>query len=144
MLAEKTQTLLELARWTATHRNKRHTIRQLAGTEENYQLFIRELDRIESQSLRARTQHAEVSLTLIEWLEALDYFCWRCAYCQKKPFQVMSYYIPLLQGGMTALNCLPACYHCRHSPREANKRIQGYFTQVQAANVITERSRPRM
>jgi hypothetical protein len=132
MIPEETQTLLELARWTMTHRNKRHTIRELAGTEENYQLFIRELDRIESQGFRARTQHAEVSLTLLEWLEALNYFYWRCAYCQEKPFQIMSYHLPLLQGGMTALNCLPACYRCRHSRREVNKRMQGYFARVQA------------
>jgi hypothetical protein len=128
----ETQTLLELARWTTTHRNIRHTIRELAGTEENYQLFIRELDRIEGQELRARTQHAKVSLTLVEWLEALDYFGWRCAYCQKKPFQIMSYYLPILQGGMTALNCLPACYHCRNSRRGVNERIQDYFGRVQA------------
>ncbi len=133
MIPEETLTLLELARWTATHRNKRHTIREFAGTEENYQLFIRELDRIESQSFRARARHAaNVSLTLVEWLEALDYFSWRCAYCQEKPFQVMSYYLPLLVGGMTALNCLPACYHCRHRGRKVNARIQGYFAQVQA------------
>lgn len=130
MIAGETQTLLELARWTTTHRNSRSAIRQLAGTEENYLLFIRELDRIESQGFRARARHAEVTLTLVEWLEGLDYFHWRCAYCQEKPFQVMSYY--LADGGMTALNCLPACYHCRHSRKEVNGGIQGYFRWVQA------------
>ena len=132
MMPEKTQALLELARWTSTHRKKRETIRQLAETEENYQLFIRELDRIESQGFRARYQRAEVSLTLVEWLETLDYFYWRCAYCQEKPFQILSYHLPLLQGGMTAQNCLPACYHCRHSQREMNEHIQNYFAQMQA------------
>ena len=86
MISQGNQTLLELARWTATHRNSRSAIRQLAGTEENYLLFIKELDRIESQSFRARARHAEVTLTLVEWLEALDYFHWHCAYCQEKPF----------------------------------------------------------
>ncbi len=133
MISGETRTLLELARWTSTHRNSRSAIRQLVGTEENYLLFIRELDRIESQGFRARTQHAEVTLTLVEWIEALDYFHWRCAYCQEKPFQIMSYHLPLLKGGMTALNCLPACYHCRHSRKEVNERIQGYFMQVQAS-----------
>jgi hypothetical protein len=132
MISGETQTLLELARWTSTHRNSRSAIRQLAGTEENYLLFIRELDRIESQGFRARARHAEVTLTLVEWIEALDHFDWRCAYCQQKPFQVMSHYLPLLQGGMTALNCLPSCYHCRHGRKEINKHIQDYFMQVQA------------
>jgi hypothetical protein len=130
MSVEVTQTLLELARWTTTHRNSRGIIRQLAGTEENYLLFIRELDRIESQCFRARGRHAEVSLTLVEWLEALDYFHWRCAYCQEKPFQVMSHYLPLPEGGLTVMNCLPACYHCRHSRRKMNGRIQSYFAGV--------------
>jgi hypothetical protein len=130
---EKTQALLELAQWTTTHRKKRHTIRQLVETEEDYQLFIRELDRIESQGFRARAQHAEVSLTLAEWLATLNYFYWRCAYCQERPFQILSYHLPLLQGGMTALNCLPSCYHCRHSQREMNEHIQRYFEQTQVS-----------
>jgi hypothetical protein len=130
MTVEATLTLLELARWTTTHRNSRGTIRQLAGTEENYLLFIRELDRIESQCFRARARNAEVTLTLVEWLEALQYFHWRCAYCQEKPFQIMSHYLPLPQGGLTVMNCLPACYHCRHSQKKMNERIQGYFATV--------------
>lgn len=130
MAVEVTQTLLELARWTTTHRNNRGAIRQLAGTEENYLLFIRELDRIESQCFRARARHAEVTLTLMEWLEALDYFHWHCAYCQEKPFQVMSHYLPLPEGGLTVMNCLPSCYRCRHSRRKSNERIQSYFVAV--------------
>ena len=140
MISQGNQTLLELARWTATHRNSRSAIRQLAGTEENYLLFIKELDRIESQSFRARARHAEVTLTLVEWLEALDYFHWHCAYCQEKPFQVMSHYLPLQRGGMTALNCLPACFHCRHSRREVNtQHIHDYFARVQAEHVRAEK-----
>ena len=38
MTPEDTQTLLEVAQWTQTHRNVRSTIRQLAKTEENYLL----------------------------------------------------------------------------------------------------------
>jgi len=133
MISEESRTLVELAHWTATHRNSRSAIRQLAGTEETYLLFIRELDRIESQGFRARTQHVEVTLTLVEWIEALDYFHWRCAYCQEKPFQVMSHYLSLPQGGMTALNCLPSCYRCRHTRKEVNERMQSYFAQIQAS-----------
>jgi hypothetical protein len=129
---EDIQTLLEVARWIATHRNRRSTIRRLAGTEENYLLFIRELDRVESQCFRAQTLCTEATLTLVEWLEALDYFHWRCAYCQMKPFQVMSHYLPLPKEGTTAMNCLPACYHCRQNQGKENERIQDYFAQVRA------------
>ncbi len=132
MIPEEAQTLLEVARWTATHINRRCTIRQLAGTEENYQLLIRELDRVENQCFRAGTLHVEATLTLVEWIEALNYFHWHCAYCQEQPFRVMSHYLPLLQAGTTALNCLPACYHCRHNPRKENERIHDYFAQVRA------------
>ena len=132
MIMEETQTLLEVAQWTATHRNRRCTIRQLAGTEENYRLLIRELDRVESQCLRAGTQHVEATLTLVEWIEALNHFHWLCAYCMEKPFRVMSHYLPLPQAGTTALNCLPACYRCRHNPKKENEHIQDYFAQVQA------------
>ncbi len=133
MVPEDIHTLLEVARWTATHRNRRCTIRRLAGTEENYLLFVQELDRVESQCSQTRRLHAEATLTLLEWLEALAYFHWRCAYCQEKPFQVMSHYLPLSQGGTTALNCLPACYHCRNAQGKTNERIQDYFAQIQSA-----------
>ena len=129
---EDIQTLLEVARWITTHRNRRSTIRRLAGTEENYLLFIRELDRVESQCFRARTLHAEATLTLVEWFEALDYFHWCCAYCQTKPFQVMSHYLPLHKEGTTAMNCLPACYHCRPNREKEKEHIQDYFAQVRA------------
>ncbi len=130
MLLEETQTLLEVAQWTATHRNLRCTIRQLAGTEEIYQLLIRELDRVERQCFRARTLHAEATLSLVEWIEVLNYFHWRCAYCQEQPVQVMSHFLPISQAGTTALNCLPACYRCRHNPKKENERIQSYFAQL--------------
>ena len=110
MTPEDTQTLLEVARWVQTHRKVRCTIRRLIRTEENYLLFIRELERVESQCFRAHTLRAEATLTLVEWLETLNYFHWCCAYCQSKPCQVMSHYIALPEGGTTAENCVPACY----------------------------------
>lgn len=82
----------------ATHRNKRTVIRQLVVTEANYVCLIRELDRVENQCSRARTLRAATTLTLVEWLETLAYFHWQCAYCQEKPFQVMSHYLSLPYG----------------------------------------------
>ncbi len=132
MTPEDAQTLLEVARWIVTHRNNRSTIRQLAGTEENYLLLIRELDRVESQCFRAHTLHAEATLTLVEWLETLNHFGWLCAYCQSKPFQVMSYYTPLPQGGTTAANCVPACYRCRRYREKESLPVRVYLAQIQA------------
>ena len=130
MTPEDTQTLLEVARWIVTHRNNRSTIRQLAGTEENYLLLVRELDRVESQCARAHTLQAEASLTLVEWLETLNHFGWLCAYCQSKPFQVMSYYTPLPQGGTTAANCVPACYRCRCHREQESVAVHVYLAQI--------------
>ncbi len=130
MTPEDTQTLLVVARWILTHRKKRSTIRQLARTEENYMLIARELDRVESQCFRAQTLRAEATLTLVEWLETLNYFRWCCAYCQSRPCQVMSHYTALPEGGTTATNCVPACYHCRRwRPRE-DERIRAYLAQI--------------
>jgi hypothetical protein len=123
MIPEDQQTLLKVAQWILTHRNTRRTIRQLAETEENYLLLIRELDRVECQCFRARTLHAEATLTLVEWLEILNHFHWLCAYCHIRPFQMMSHRIPLLRGGTTAANCVPACYHCRRSREKENKFV---------------------
>src|SRR5262249_7597348 len=130
MMPEDTQTLLEVARWIQTHRNVRSTIRQLARTEENYLLLVTELERVESQCFRAHTLHAESTLTLVEWLETLNYFRWCCAYCQSKPCQVMSHYIPLPEGGTTAANCVPACYHCRRWRSKEDERVRAYLAQV--------------
>ena len=132
MIPEDTQTLLEVARWILTHRKKRSTIRQLARTEENYFLIARELDRVESQCFRAHTLHAEATLTLVEWLETLNYFRWCCAYCESKPCEVMSHYIPLPEGGTTAANCVPACYRCRGRRPKEDEHIRVYLAQVHA------------
>ena len=132
MMPEDPETLLEVARWILTHRNIRSTIRQLAKTEENYLLIVRELDRVESQCFRAHTLHAEATLTLVEWLETLNYFHWCCAYCQSRPLQIMSHYIGLPEGGTTVENCLPACYHCRRCRPKEDEHIRAYLAQVHA------------
>ena len=130
MTPEDVQTLLEVARWVQTHRNVRSAIRQLAKTEENYLLIVRELERVESQCLRAHTLHAEATLTLVEWLETLNYFHWYCAYCQTRPCQVMSHYIGQPEGGTTAANCVPACYRCRRSRPKEDEHIRAYLALV--------------
>lgn len=130
MISEDRQTLLEVAQWITSHRNRRSIIRQLAVTEENYVCLIRELDRVENQCSRARTLRAATTLTLVEWLETLEHFHWQCAYCQEKPFQVMSHYRSLPQGGTTADNCVPACRRCGQNQKQINTRVHDYLSQI--------------
>jgi len=95
--------------------NKRHVlskIRKLAGTEENYLIIARELDRVNAQVVHARTLHVEATLTLLDWLIIVDSYQWKCAYCQEKPFEVMHHRIPFPAGGTTPTNCVPACRGC--------------------------------
>jgi hypothetical protein len=105
--------LFRVAQWVdGGNRKVVKTIRQLAETEENYQVIIREIDRVEAELGRARTLGAAAALTLVEWLITLVDFDWRCAYCQSRPFQVMSHVTPLPRGGTVLENCVPACYRC--------------------------------
>ncbi len=88
------------------------TIRQLAETEENYRIIIREVDRVKMQLKYARSYNVPATLTILAWFTILDHFKWKCAYCQSKPFQSMSHLIPQKEGGTTAENCVPACRSC--------------------------------
>lgn len=130
MTLQDEQTLLAVAQWVATHENRRQTIRELAGTEENYLRIVRELDRVENQCFRAHTLHAEATLTLVEWLKTLNYFHWYCAYCQIKPFQILSHYVPLPHAGTTAQNCVPACRRCGSVQKQENERVCSYLTHL--------------
>lgn len=94
------------------------TIRLLAGTEENYRIIIREIDRIQVQLARARGIHAPATLTLMEWFTILDRYNWMCAYCKDRPFQSLHHIDAQSKSGTTAENCLPTCYSCR------GKRLQ--------------------
>jgi len=128
---EDMQLLLYVAEWTAqNHRHVMSTIRELAGTEENYLIIARELDRVKAHIARARSLHVEATLTLVEWLVIVDAYQWKCAYCQEKPFEVMHHRISLQEGGTTPSNCLPACRECR--TRRKKKPL------VQASPITTE------
>ena len=119
MKIEDRQALLLVIQNIECKYTRMETLRRLAGTEENYRLIIREVDRVKSQLSRARAIGAAATLTIMEWFAILDRFDWKCAYCQKQSFQVLSHKIAQAQGGTTAENCLPACYRClnRHRAR---------------------------
>ncbi len=61
------------------------------------------------------------TLTLHEWITALGYFNWKCAYCQEGKYEVLEHFIPLRHGGgTTAGNCIPSCNAC--NIKKGNKR----------------------
>jgi hypothetical protein len=123
MKPENRDALFQVAHWiTGKKRLVVKKVRQLAGTEEDYLFIIREYDRVKSQVERAKVLHAEATLNLVEWFTILELFGWRCAYCQSKPFEVMSHVIPLPQGGTTPENCVPACYSCSSSRSKFHER----------------------
>jgi hypothetical protein len=114
MTQEDMQKLLQVARWIQDHKpHIMSKIRQIAGTEENYLIIARELDRVNGQITQARSVRAEATLTLLDWLIIVDSYHWKCAYCQEKPFEVMYHRVPLPRGGTTSSNCVPACCSCR-------------------------------
>src|ERR1700730_12766413 len=123
MASEAMQILFRIAQWVDDGNRKMcKTIRQLAKTEENYLVIIREIDRVRDQCINTRRRGARATLSLVEWLTILEAFGWQCAYCRSKPFQVMHHVIPLLEGGTVAENCVPACYRCTHIPYRAIDR----------------------
>jgi hypothetical protein len=110
---EDMQTLLQVAEWILNKKRRvLGVIRELAGTEENYLIIVRELDRVNAGVARARWLRAEATLTLLDWLTIVDFYQWKCAYCQERPFEVMYHLIPLPEGGTTPSNCVPVCRSC--------------------------------
>lgn len=133
MTPENREILYRVAQWTIdTKRKAVKTIRELAQTEENYLLIIREIDRVDAHLSRARTFRTEATLTLIDWLTTLDYFDWHCAYCGTKPFQVLNHFVPLPLGGTTPDNCVPSCYACVRPQRRENARVLAYLSEVKS------------
>jgi 5-methylcytosine-specific restriction endonuclease McrA len=128
MTPEDKQILFRVAQWIGEgNRKVVQKIRELAETEENYLIIIRELDRVTGQVTQARQLQAEATLTLMDWLVTLEDFNWQCAYCQSKPFQVMCHVIPLSVGGTTPENCVPACYSCCRYRKTGDARVQAYL-----------------
>lgn len=85
-----------------------------ATAEELYETSIDEEEarRVKSHNSRAKKVHLPATLTLEQWLETLDHFDWKCAYCSGK-YKALEHFIPLNHGGGTTWdNCIPACSKC--------------------------------
>ena len=61
---------------------------------------------INEAAKRGGTRH---DLTMEQWLETLEYFDYKCAYCCGA-FEVLEHY--LAKAGTTVSNCVPACFSC--------------------------------
>jgi len=112
---------------------------------------------VHSNLRRARRCGEPATLTVQEWIETLEHFNYRCAYCFRDngleeygylPVY-MDHFIPLGMGiGTVRWNCTPACKSCnivkRHLhpsvitliPKEALERVQTYLTSLQNAEEI--------
>jgi hypothetical protein len=84
-----------------------------------------------AQLLRARRLNLPATLTLREWLDTLEYFGWRCAYCRRADFACMDHFMPVAQGGgTTQANCVPACVSCNST--KGGKSPHGYVIKPEA------------
>jgi hypothetical protein len=134
MTPEERQIFFRVAQWVDEgNRRVVQAIRDLAETEENYLIIIREIDRLAGQITNARIRKVRATLTLTDWFITLEDFNWLCAYCQSKPFQVMCHVLPLQVGGTTPENCVPACYSCCRYRKKGDLRVQTYLARRKQA-----------
>lgn len=64
------------------------------------------------ENSRARKLKEPATLTLKQWVAALTYFSYSCAYCGG-PYQICDHFLPLGMGaGSTQSNCVPSCQSC--------------------------------
>jgi 5-methylcytosine-specific restriction endonuclease McrA len=62
---------------------------------------------------RARTAGTPDTLTHDEWTDTVRDFGGYCAYCLRRPYDVIEHFVPIVLGGGTEKsNCVPACYPC--------------------------------
>jgi len=77
------------------------------------EMLTRENKRVEQHVKRAIKAKLHATLTLEQWLETLEYFQWKCAYCQEEEYTLLEHFIPINhEGGTTQSNCVPACHGC--------------------------------
>lgn len=74
--------------------------------------ILQEMKRVWRHNWRALRKGQPASLTIHEWLDALNRHGWRCAYCGG-PFESMDHVRSLRRGGGTvATNVKPSCVAC--------------------------------
>lgn len=90
------------------------------GTPER----VKEARVVRSHRDRALSAHLPATLTIAQWLQTLDDFHWRCAYCQARPYEAMEHFVPIsVGGGTTVTNCVPSCASCNSSKSDTDPRV---------------------
>lgn len=99
---------------------------------------------VQSHLGRAKKVDAPATLTVAAWTATVHHFNGKCAYCNKRKYQVLEHYKPIsLLGGTVNDNCLPACNRCNGTkgdlhpddfeplfPSENIARIKAYFASL--------------
>ena len=81
--------------------------------------------RVQGQNQRAKQAGARHDLTMEEWLETLEYFDHKCAYCGRD-YEVIEHYLPVSVAGTTVSNCIPACLRCNAMKDAKNHNLSFY------------------
>ncbi len=103
----------------------------------------RESRRVYTACKQACDMGLPATLTVDEWMQTVQDFEGRCAYCGD-PMELLEHFIPIRQhGGTTVDNCVPGCYKCNlrktgshpdKSPRfAAYAKVRAYLATRKAA-----------
>jgi hypothetical protein len=77
--------------------------------------YRREANAVKRHNERAIEAGCQATLTITQWINTLDYYEWRCAYCEG-PYEELEHRIPIILGGGTiAINCVPSCRPCNRT-----------------------------
>lgn len=88
-----------------------------AKTQQQHEISLARKYKTESARVMYHNKRAEefgspATLTLTQWIQTLEHFDWKCAYCQGK-YTVLEHYVPLgYEEGTVWTNCVPACHSC--------------------------------
>lgn len=85
--------------------------------------------KIRGQNQRAKQAGAIHDLTLAQWLETLEYFNHKCAYCGKHDYEFIEHYLPVHVAGTTVSNCVPACASCNALKDAQNHKLTLYQSE---------------
>lgn len=131
-IARQTTNSTDISRALQQLQQYEHWERDIAHEHDNR--LSRECRRVQQANKRAHELGLPGTLTLREWLTTLDYFEWRCAYCQL-PFSYddLEHFHPLTDSnqryGTAVTNCVPACRTCNLG--KGSKPIHYWLTQTQ-------------
>lgn len=65
-------------------------------------------ERLRGQNQRANQAGAKHDLTMEQWLETLEHFDYKCAYCGGE-YEVIEHYFPIHNAGTTVSKCKERC-----------------------------------